>query len=230
MRWVGSNSHRPGSTWDPAALAATSQSRGAWMRTTRSGRLEVGLVEAGEYPLGVVEERLAVQVDRVVLRIGEPVQSLARVGVAPSGPVRRACSRRQVGREAAGSRPDGRVDGSAVEAGLDQGGRLELREGPGAAARGSRRWRDGGVVNHAESDRPGQSSSIAYECTSRRADRATDSACVRLGICRAYVAAGWTAPARATRRSERSGWSDEGPAATVWLMRTTPNTLGWWRR
>lgn len=46
------------------------------------GRLEVGLVEAGEHPLGVGGFELRVQVDLVVDRVDEAMQTLAGVGVA----------------------------------------------------------------------------------------------------------------------------------------------------
>ena len=49
------------------------------------GGLQVGLVEAGEHPLGVGRLELRVQVDLVVDRVDEAVQALAGVGVAAVG-------------------------------------------------------------------------------------------------------------------------------------------------
>ena len=51
----------------------------------RERRLEVGLVEAGEHPLGVGRLELGVEVDLPVLRVLEAVQALAGVGVAAVG-------------------------------------------------------------------------------------------------------------------------------------------------
>ena len=58
----------------------------------RERRLEVGLVEAGEHPLGVGRLELRVEVDLPVLGVHEAVQALAAVGVAAVGGRRRACS------------------------------------------------------------------------------------------------------------------------------------------
>ena len=61
-------------------------------------RLEVGLVEAGEHPLGVVEEGHRVQVDLAVRGVDRPVQALAGVG-----------------RRAAGGHPHDLLGGEVVE-------------------------------------------------------------------------------------------------------------------
>ena len=49
------------------------------------GRLQVGLVEAREHPLGVGGLELRVEVDLVVDRVDEAVQALAGVGVSAVG-------------------------------------------------------------------------------------------------------------------------------------------------
>ena len=49
------------------------------------GGFEVGLVEAGEHPLGVGRFELGVQVHLAVHRVDEPVQALAGVGVETVG-------------------------------------------------------------------------------------------------------------------------------------------------
>jgi hypothetical protein len=48
-------------------------------------RLEVGLVEAGEDPLGVVKKALRVEVDLAVGRVDEAVQALTRAAVRAPG-------------------------------------------------------------------------------------------------------------------------------------------------
>ena len=64
-------------------LLTTTQPSGAL--TARERRLEVGLVEAGENPVGVVGLELRVEVDPAVDGVDEAVQALARAGVGAVG-------------------------------------------------------------------------------------------------------------------------------------------------
>ena len=89
MRLVGSKCTSceppgPASIVRPPVLETTCQSNGATTCSVNV-RLEVGLVEAGEHPLGVGRLELRVEVDLPVLRVLEAVQALAAVGVAAVG-------------------------------------------------------------------------------------------------------------------------------------------------
>jgi hypothetical protein len=63
----------------------------------RVAGLEVGLVEAGEQPLGVGRLELRVQIDAAVDRVDEAVQALAGVRVATRGDDRQLVVRGEVG-------------------------------------------------------------------------------------------------------------------------------------
>ena len=86
----------------------------------REGGLEVGLVEAGEHPLGLGRLEVRVEVDRVVLGVDEAVQALAGAGVPALG-----VDHELVGRGQAGQRQPALlgVPGD-VQRGAVQGGRV----------------------------------------------------------------------------------------------------------
>ena len=87
----------------------------------REGRLQVGLVEAGEDRGRVVEERLAVQVGPLVLGVGVAVQALTGAGVGEAGPhpqlVRLVRAQRRQREPAV--RPARGVHGRAVQLGVE---------------------------------------------------------------------------------------------------------------
>jgi hypothetical protein len=129
----------------------------------REGGLEVGLVEAGEHPLRVGRLELGVEVDLLVLRVGEAVQALAGVGVAAVGGDHQRVLLREAGqRQAAvlgvgadvelGAVQRGRVDGLGHQ--VDEGVRSGLACGELHRRRRAERVLTGvpGAVGHVELD------------------------------------------------------------------------------
>ena len=124
---VVANSHRPGATSVPTALPATCHPGGA-VTASVIRRLQVGLVEAGEHPLRVVQERLRVQVDRPVLRVDEPVQPLAGVGEAHAAPHHQLVLLGQIDQRQPVAVEPGHLDRDPVQPDLVQPVRLDLHE------------------------------------------------------------------------------------------------------
>ena len=98
----------------PRVFASTRQPSGARDREP-TRRLEVGLVEAGEDPLRVVEEGLRVDVDLAVGRVDGAVQPLAGAGRRAAGRDRARPPRRR-GRRAPAGCPRPRRDRHARRA------------------------------------------------------------------------------------------------------------------
>ena len=100
------------------------------------GGLEVGLVEAGEHPLGVGGFELRVQIDLVVDRVDEPVQTLAGVRVTAVGVDHQDVVLGQPGQRDTGRFVvAGHVEVAAVEGGAADGVRGDVDDGVGAGER-----------------------------------------------------------------------------------------------
>ena len=98
-------------------METTFQCAGA-VTVMSNGRLQVGLVEAGEHPLGVGGLELRVEVDRVVDRVDEAVQALAGVHVPAVGVDDELVALGEAGqRDAGGLVVAGDVELDAVERG-----------------------------------------------------------------------------------------------------------------